>query len=89
MREGPEPSCGPQHTGHSSGYHGPCLGLWALPDYVLPHQGVGMGASGMSPPTHLSSFPSVWHKLRTLDSQLSEEGQTQEREGHETRSLHP
>lgn len=44
MREGPEPSCSPQHTSHSSGYRGPCLGLWALPHYVLTPPGGGHGS---------------------------------------------
>lgn len=89
MRGGPEPGCSPRHAGHSSGHHTPCWRLWALPDYILPHQGLGVGASVMSPPAHLSSLPSVWHKHRTLGSQLSKKGQKQELEGHETRSPRP
>lgn len=75
MRGRSEPSYRPRHAGHSSGHRAPCLGLWALPDSILSHQGTGMGASGMSPPAHLPLFPSIWHKHRTLGSQLSKEGQ--------------
>lgn len=81
MRGGPEPSCSPGHVGHSSGHCVPMLGTAGSPPPVLPHQGKGVGASAVFSPTHLSSLPAIWHKHRTTGSQLSEEGQEQERGG--------
>lgn len=77
MSRGPEPSCNPGHAGHSSGHCPPVLGLQGLSPCVPLHQR-GYEHLQCTPPARWSS---LWHKHRTLDSQLSKEGQQQEHGG--------
>lgn len=76
MRRGPEPSCNPGHAGHSSGH---CAHAWIAGSLCLcPTPSGGYERLQCTPPARWSS---LWHKHRTLDSQLSKEGRQQEHGG--------